>query len=178
MRDPATGRHILFWSSTVEGRFTETAGTSESGYNHRLWSVSTSDFETFSAPAPLYDPGFSVIDGTFAQAPGGGLYLIVKDETVQPPHKWLQVAKADSPTGPFGPLSPPFSPGWVEGPMSAQVGDALLCYYDVYKEGRWGAAMTRDMVNWTDVSARLTMPAGARHGSLLRVPRALVAGIV
>lgn len=177
IRDPRTGRYDIFWSSTVTGRFTETAGTSESSYNHRLWRCSTADFETFSRPEPLYDPGFSVIDGTFAHGPDKRLYLIVKDETVEPPRKWLQLAKADSPTGPFGPLSSPFSPAWVEGPMTALIGDALLCYYDVYKEGRWGAAMTRDMVHWDDVSARLAMPAGARHGSLLRVPRTLVDAI-
>ncbi len=176
--DAASGQHMLFWSSTVDGRFTETAGTSESAYNHRLWQVTTRDFATFSAPAPLYDPGFSVIDGTFAQGPDGGLYLIVKDETVQPPAKWLQIARAQGPHGPFGPLSRPFSPAWVEGPMTAQVGDALLCYYDIYKEGRWGAALTRDMTTWQDVGDRLEMPAGARHGSLLRVPRRLVDPIV
>jgi hypothetical protein len=175
--DPRTGRYEIFWSSTVTGRFGETAGTSESAYNHRLWHSSTADFQTFSPAEPLYDPGFSVIDGTFAHGPDGGLYLIVKDETVAPPRKYLQVARAQSPTGPFGPLSPPFSPGWVEGPMTTQIGDALVCYYDVYKEGRWGAAMTRDMVHWEDVSARLTMPVGARHGSLLRVPRAVVDAI-
>lgn len=177
IRDPRTGRYEIFWSSTVNGRFTETAGASESGYNHRLWRCSTTDFTRFSAAQPLYDPGFSVIDGSFTQGPDGGLYLIVKDETVDPPRKYLQVAKADSPTGPFGPLSKPFSPGWVEGPMATRIGDALLCYYDVYKEGRWGAAMTRDMAVWQDVSDRLTMPAGARHGSLLRVPRTLVEAI-
>ncbi|WP_311271159.1 glycoside hydrolase family 43 protein [Sphingobium sp. WCS2017Hpa-17] len=177
IHDPRTGRYEIFWSSTVDGRFAETAGASESGYNHRLWRCSTADFTSFSAAAPLYDPGFSVIDGSFTRAPDGGLYLIVKDETVEPPRKYLQVAKADSPTGPFGPLSRPFSPPWVEGPMATRIGDALVCYYDVYKEGRWGAAMTHDMVQWEDVSDRLTMPAGARHGSLLRVPRSLVARI-
>jgi len=177
IHDPRTGRTEIFWSSTVSGRFTETAGASESGYNHRLWHISTTDFVSFSAAKPLYDPGFSVIDGSFARGPDDALYLIVKDETVEPQRKYLQVAKADSPTGPFGPLSKPFSPAWVEGPMATRIGDALVCYYDVYKEGRWGAAMTRDMAVWDDVSDRLTMPAGARHGSLLRVPRSLVAAI-
>ena len=171
------GRFLLFWSSTVTGRYPETAGTSESDYNHRLWQCSTADFRSFSQPRPLYDPGFSVIDGTFAEARDGSLHLIVKDETVTPPRKWLRAARAESPTGPFGPLSPPFSPAWVEGPMTARIGDALICYYDVYKDGRWGAMMTRDMARWQDVGDQLSLPAGARHGSLLRVPRALVDAI-
>jgi hypothetical protein len=175
--DPAARHWLIVWSSSVTGRYTDTAGTSESGYNHRLWSTTTADFMTFTPPQPLYDPGFSVIDGSFARAPDGSLHLIVKDETLVPPRKWLRSAPAYSPAGPFGPLSPPFSPSWVEGPMTAQVGDALICYYDIYKEGRWGAAMTRDMVTWQDVSPRLTMPPGARHGALLRVPHAVVARI-
>ncbi|MCJ2182918.1 glycoside hydrolase family 43 protein [Novosphingobium sp. 1949] len=172
--DPARRCTVLFWSSTVEGRFAETAGTSENGYNHRLWYTTTSDFEDFAVPQVLYDPGFSVIDGTFARAPGGGLWLVVKDETVTPPRKWLRAASAGGPLGPFAPLGAPFSPGWVEGPMTVRLGDALVCYFDVYRDGRWGAAITRDMVRWEDVSARLDLPQGARHGSLVRVGRALV----
>ena len=175
--DPRARHWLLFWSSTVVGRYMETAGTSESGYNHRLWSTTTRDFVTFSEPQPLYDPGFSVIDGSFANAPDGSLHLIVKDETVTPPRKWLHSAPAQGPSGPFGPLSAPFSPSWVEGPMTARVGDAVLCYYDIYKEGRWGAVMTRDMVTWQDVSDRLALPPGARHGSLLRVPNHLIDAI-
>lgn len=175
--DPATGRTVLFWSSTVAGRFTETAGTSENGYNHRLWCTTTSDFERFEAPRVLYDPGFSVIDGTFAQAGDGTLWLVVKDETLTPARKWLRACPAKGPLGPFGALGEPFSPGWVEGPMTARRGNDLTCYYDVYRDGRWGAATTRDMVHWEDESERLVLPAGARHGSLLRISRAQLEAI-
>jgi hypothetical protein len=168
---------VIFWSSTVEGRFTETAGTSEGGYNHRLWYTTTADFESFAPPQVLYDPGFSVIDGTFAQAPNGGLWLVVKDETVNPPRKWLRAASAGSPLGPFAPLGAPFTPSWVEGPMTTRIGENLICYYDVYRDGRWGAKSTRDMVHWQDVGDRLAMPQGARHGSLVRIDRKRAAAL-
>ncbi|MBT0669562.1 glycoside hydrolase family 43 protein [Novosphingobium profundi] len=171
MRDPVSGRTVLFWSSTVTGRFIETEGSSENGYNHRLWCTTTADFETFEPPRVLYDPGFSMIDGTFAQGPGGALWLIVKDETVTPERKWLRAAPAEGPLGPFGALGAPFSPSWVEGPMTARIGADLVCYYDIYRDGRWGAAMTRDMIHWQDVSDRLALPKGARHGSLVRITR-------
>ncbi|WP_260922147.1 glycoside hydrolase family 43 protein [Novosphingobium sp. 9] len=167
--DAANRRWVLFWSSTVEGRFLETAGTSEGGYNHRLWSTTTRDFQTFTPAQVLYDPGFSVIDGTFAHAPDGSLWLVVKDETVKPPRKWLRAALAKGPLGPFGKLGEPFTDSWVEGPMTLRVGDELLCWYDVYRDGRWGAAVTRDMVHWRDASPLLQMPPGARHGSVVRV---------
>ncbi len=175
--DARRRRFVIFWSSTVTGRFAETAGTSEAGYNHRLWYVTTRDFVTFDTPRVLYDPGFSVIDGTFARAADGSLHLIVKDETVQPPRKYLQVAAAASPTGPFRALSSPFTPPWVEGPMTIRVGDETICYWDVYRDGRWGAAATRDFRTWRDESARLVMPTGARHGSLARVPRRVADGL-
>jgi hypothetical protein len=175
--DPATRRTVIFWSSTVEGRFTETAGTSEGGYNHRLWYTTTADFESFAPPQVLYDPGFSVIDGTFAQAPDGSLWLVVKDETVNPPRKWLRAASAGSPLGPFAPLGAPFTPSWVEGPMATRIGADLICYYDVYRDGRWGAKSTRDMVHWQDVGDRLAMPQGARHGSLVRIDRKRAAAL-
>ena len=167
--DPRSGMTVIFWSSTVSGRFTETAGTSESGYNHRLWYTVTRDFARFAPPQVLYDPGFSVIDGTFAHAPDGGLWLVVKDETVTPPRKWLRAAPARSALGPFGALGAPFTPAWVEGAMTARIGEELICYYDVYRDGRWGAASTRDMAHWHDVSDQLIMPQGARHGSVLRI---------
>lgn len=175
--DPASGRTVIFWSSTVDGRFTETASTSENGYNHRLWYTTTADFERFAPPQVLYDPGFSVIDGTFAHAPDGGLWLVVKDETVMPPRKWLRAASARSPLGPFAPLGVPFTPSWVEGPMTVRVGDELICYYDVYRDGRWGAVSTRDMIHWQDFGDRLVMPQGARHGSLVRIAPDLAASL-
>jgi hypothetical protein len=175
--DAKARRWVIFWSSTVAGRFRETEGTSETGYNHRLWYVTTRDFVTFSDPQVLYDPGFSVIDGTFARAPGGALHLIVKDETLKPPRKHLRSVAAVSPTGPFGALSAPFTPSWVEGPMTTTVAGETICYWDVYLQGRWGAAATRDFVTWRDVSPQLAMPKGARHGSLLRVPRGIAEGL-
>jgi hypothetical protein len=175
--DARTRQYVIFWSSTVEGRFTETRDPKEPGSNHRLWYVTTRDFVTFSPPKVLLDPGFSVIDGTFAQGPGGRLHLIIKDETPNPPAKYLQVVTARSATGPFGKPAKPFTPAWVEGPMTTRIGDETVCYWDVYTAGRWGAAATRDFVTWRDVSDRLSMPKGARHGSLARVPHALVEGL-
>ena len=171
--DERAGHWVIFWSSTVAGRFTETAGTSEDSYNHRLWYATTRDFVTLSQPQVLYDPGFSVIDGTFLQHPELGLHLIVKDETLVPERKHLRIARADSPTGPFGPLSPPISPAWVEGPAVAIVGEWIYVLYDRYREEAWGAVRSRDLVTWEDASALIAVPAGARHGTIVMAPASL-----
>ncbi|WP_052208807.1 glycoside hydrolase family 43 protein [Croceibacterium mercuriale] len=175
--DAVGQQFVLFWSSTVTGRFPETAGTSEDAYNHRLYYATTRDFRQMSAPQVLLDPGFSVIDGTFVEHPTLGLHLIVKDETLVPEKKHLRIARAQSPTGPFGELSPPFSPGWVEGPTTVQVGEWTYVIYDRYREGSWGAARSRDLVQWEDAGAAITMPPGARHGTIVPAPAALIAGL-
>lgn len=175
--DRATRSYMLYWSSTVSGRFAETAGTSEDGYNHRLWCVRTTDFERFSEPEVLWDPGFSVIDATFLDHPRLGLHIIVKDETLKPAKKHLRIARARAPGGPFGPLSPPISPDWVEGPTAMMIGDWAYIYYDRYTAGTWGAVRSRDLQTWEDVSSRISFPIGARHGTMVKVPSRLVQNI-
>jgi hypothetical protein len=168
---------ILFWSSTVTGRFAETAGTSEDGYNHRLWYATTADFSTISTPKLLWDPGFSVIDATFLDHPTLGLHMIVKDETLTPPRKHLRIARAASATGPFTDLSPAFSPDWVEGPAAVLVDGWTYVFYDRYRDGRWGAARSRDLRVWEDATSLIAIPAGARHGTIVEAPSALIAAI-
>src|SRR5439155_21731996 len=116
---------VVFWASTIPGRFNDTAGSAESNYNHRMYYMRTKDFESFEPTKLFYDPGFNVIDATFLRAGEGAgagdekLYLIVKDETLKPVvKKHLRLAPAESVIGPFGELSPPFTPSWVEGPTA------------------------------------------------------------
>ncbi|WP_240499915.1 glycoside hydrolase family 43 protein [Sphingomonas montana] len=175
--DARAGHFMLFWSSTVTGRFPETAGTSEDAYNHRLWYATTRDFVTISPPELLWDPGFSVIDATFTTDRAGGLHLIVKDETLTPERKHLRIARAASPTGPFGALSPAFTPAWVEGPTAIRTGGWTYVYYDRYRDGGWGAARSRDLVTWQDVSDRIVMPRSARHGTVVHAPAGALADL-
>ena len=164
--DPSAGCYVILWSSTVRGLFEATADSSEDGHNHRLWYVTTTDFESFSAPRILWDPGFSVIDATYLSDAELGLHLVIKDETLHPQRKHLRIARAMSPTGPFVDLSGPFTPDWVEGPTVARLGEWVYVYYDQYREGRYGAARTRDLRHWYDVTAEIALPAGARHGAI------------
>lgn len=175
--DESAKHFVIYWSSTVAGRFPETAGASEDDYNHRIYFTTTRDFQEFTPAELLYDPGFSVIDGTFARAPDGALHWIVKDETRHPPKKHLRVARAESHTGPFGPLGPPFTPDWVEGPTALSVGGSTIVYFDVYREKRYEARRTRDFVTWEDVSEKLRLPEGIRHGTAIEVPEEIAEGL-
>jgi hypothetical protein len=100
--------------------------------------------------------------------------MIVKDETVKPPRKHLRFARAADAEGPWREFGPAFSRDWVEGPTAIRVGEDTLVYFDVYREKHFGALRTRDFVHWEDVTAHIAVPAGARHGTMLEVPRTLV----
>lgn len=178
--DDARKDFLIFWSSTVTGKFPETAGSSESDYNHRLYATNTADFEHFTPTRLFYDPGFSVIDATFLSADGRH-YLIVKDETVKPPKKYLQIAAAETVEGPFGTLSAPFTPAgmWCEGPTAIKIGADYLVYFDAYRTHHYGAMRTRDLKTWEDVTAQMQFPDEGtrnriRHGTVIEVPHALI----
>jgi hypothetical protein len=175
---------VIFWASTVPGRFTQTAGSSEEKYNHRMYATTTKDFTTFTPTALFYDPGFSVIDATFLDT-GSGRRLIVKDETRFPPRKYLQMTVAAGGTeGPFPALAAPFTPAgvWVEGPTAIRIGNDYLVYFDAYMTKHYGAMRSRDLVTWEDVTAKMRFPdegtdVRMRHGTVIAVPASLVAAL-
>jgi len=181
--DSKRNEYLIFWASTVPDKFTETAGSSEEKYNHRLYATTTKDFVSFTPTTLFYDPGFSVIDATFLRLKGRDV-LLLKDETRNPPKKYLQLASADDLQGPFGTPGAPFTkPGlWVEGPTGLQIGEDVIVYYDAYTTKHYGALRSRDLVNWEDVTARMSFPDEGtpfrmRHGTVIEVPQELIANL-
>lgn len=179
--DEVAGEYVIFWASTIPGRFPETAGASEDALNHRMYATTTTDWQTFSLTRLFYDPGFSVIDGTQHRTPDGQLHWIVKDETRHPPKKHLRVARAQGRQGPFENLGTPITPEgvWVEGPTAVTLDGATVIYYDAYMEKRYGAVRSTDLIHWEDISDEISLPfAGTpdrvRHGTIIEVPRALI----
>jgi hypothetical protein len=182
--DEQRGEYLIFWSSTIPGRFaqSESAGDDAGAnkYNHRIYATTTRDFVTFTPTRLFYDPGFSVIDATFVRT-GHGDWLLVKDETRHPPRKYLQLARAATLQGPFGPLGAPITPPglWTEGPTALQVGADVIVYYDAYTAKHYGALRSRDLVHWEDVTEKMRFPDEGtarrmRHGTALRVPPELL----
>ncbi|MFO0889646.1 MAG: glycoside hydrolase family 43 protein [Isosphaeraceae bacterium] len=171
--DDAKGHYLIFWSTTIPGRFPETDGTGDEKYNHRIYGTTTVDFKHFTPTRLLFDGGFNVIDATLLRA-DGKWFLIVKDETLRPVKKHLRLAVGDSPEGPFGDVSAPFTPSWVEGPSAIRLGDDSLVYFDRYTQHRYGAVRSRNLKDWEDITARVHFPRDARHGTVLMVPRSIV----
>lgn len=175
--DPATQQFIVYWATTIPGKFPKTDGQTrrgddDPGYNHRMYYVTTSDFETFSTPAVLYDHGFNVIDATLVHD-GQRYAMILKDETDRPykPEKNLRVAFSDSATGPYGEPSAPITGNyWAEGPTAIKIGKHWHVYFDKYTERQYGMVTSPDLRHWTDESDKLNMPPGVRHGTAFEVP--------
>jgi hypothetical protein len=169
--DEATGEFVVFWSSTVEGRFPETAGRCEDNYNHRIYCTTTRDFKTFSVTRLLYDPGFPVIDATMLKQ-GDRILMFVKNETRYPePAKSIFMTASDHALGPYGPPSKPVASDWVEGPSAIWIGDVCHVYFDCYRAKKYGVATSTDLANWTNRTDSLRMPGRVSHGCVFAAPQ-------
>lgn len=173
--DDKTRAYILFWSSTIPGRFPETDKSGDSGRNHRIYFVTTKDFRTFTTARLFYDPGFSVIDATIV-ADGQRYVMFFKDETRWPvAQKNIHFAVSKQADGPYGPPAPQITGDyWAEGPSAIKLGGRWIVYFDRYRDHRYGAVASADWRHWEDISDKLQFPEGARHGTSLLVPRAIV----
>lgn len=171
--DDENARFLIFWSTTITGRFPETDHTAENNYNHRIYATTTTDFVTFTPTRLFYDPGFNCIDATILRDTSSGrFHLFIKDETRDPVvKKHLRVAESPHLEGPYTKLSEPFTGSWVEGPAAVKIGDEYLVYYDCYTRHCYEAMRSKDLRTWEDVSHLVTMPKGTRHGSVLPVHR-------
>lgn len=172
--DRENGRWLIFWATTIPGRFPETEGMGDGNCNHRLYYTTTRDFEAFSPSALFYNPGFNSIDATITRA-DGQYVMFLKDETLKPPSKNIRMAVSREAGGSWGPASPPITGNyWAEGPTSIRIGGTWLVYFDKYMEGKYGVVASEDLKTWKDRSDELHFPDGVRHGTVFRAPKKAV----
>jgi hypothetical protein len=166
--DAKAKQYMIYWASTITGRY-PTDSTLEAGYNHRMYYVTTKNFNTFSDTKLLYDPGFNIIDATIL--PYGKRYLMFfKDETLKPVQKNIKIAFADQLTGPYKQEGSKITGDyWAEGPTAVQVGKQWIVYFDKYRDHRYGAISSTDLKNWTDISDQIKLPSGIRHGTIFKI---------
>jgi len=173
--DDQQKQFLVFWSTTIPGRFPESDATGDKGWNHRIYCTTTRDFQSFTPTRLFFDAGFNVIDATILKA-RGQYYLIVKDETKTPVKKNLRIATSAKAEGPYTQITGPLTISWVEGPSAIQLGDEYLVYFDHYaKPQYYGAMRSKDLVHWEDVSKLVEFPQGTRHGDVLRVSEEVLA---
>jgi hypothetical protein len=143
--DEAKAQWLIFWSSTIPGRFPQTDGSGDDGYNHRIYYTVTKDFSTFVPSRMFFDPGYNVIDATLFKGPDR-FYLVFKDERKNPLAKYLKLATAPSAEGPFSSVSGAFTTNWVEGPSAIRISSQYLVYFDHYASPHYyGAVRSQDL---------------------------------
>lgn len=171
--DKKNKEYLIFWSTTIPNRHSPIAmSEKENKLNHRMYYVTTRDFNTFSETKMFYNPDFSVIDCTILEK-NKRFYMFLKNENPNPPEKNIRVAVSDNAAGPYPTqVSDPITGKyWAEGPTPAIVGDYVYVYFDKYREHKYGAVRSKDMVSWEDVSDQIQFPKGTRHGTVMEVSK-------
>jgi hypothetical protein len=172
--DKKTKQFLIFWATTIPGRFPDTEKAGDSNYNHRIYYVTTKDFKTFSETKLFYNEGFNVIDATIINT-GKNYIMFVKDETRTPAQKNIRVTTSYSLFGPYSTPSEPITGKyWAEGPTSIKINDTWYVYFDKYTEKKMGAVCSKDLINWDDISDKVSFPEGMRHGTVIEVDKKIL----
>lgn len=177
---------MIFWSTTIPGKFASSDSTGDDGYNHRFYYTLTKDFKNFTESKLLYDPGFNCIDATLlAVEKRHGVflkqtqfYLFFKDERKNPLKKNIRYATALNVEGPYGPAAESFTGDWVEGPSVIKIKDDYLVYFDHYgSPAYYGAVRSKDLTTWQDCSKEMSFPPGHRHGTIIQVSPSIASAL-
>ncbi len=168
--DKKKKQYMIYWATTIAGKYAADPKV-ENGYNHRMYYVLTKDFKTLSKTKLLYDKGFNVIDATIV--PDGKQYVMfLKDETRTPPQKNIKIATSNNLTGGYSDASTPITGNyWAEGPTTLRMNGTWIVYFDKYRDHKYGAVQSADLKNWTDISDKISLPAGLRHGTIFKISK-------
>ncbi|HSC55106.1 MAG TPA: glycoside hydrolase family 43 protein [Phnomibacter sp.] len=170
--DQKKQQYMIYWATTIPGRFKAGDTAGDGKYNHRMYYVTTKDFKTYSSTKLLYDKGFNVIDATI-QPNGKGWVMFLKDETKTPPQKNIRIAYSKQLNKGYGEPSKPITGNyWAEGPAVLKKDGKWIVYFDKYRNHQYGAVVSSDLVNWNDISDKISMPKGIRHGTIFTVSAA------
>lgn len=171
---------LIFWATTIPGRHSEVATSErEKGLNHRIYYTRTKDFRKLDNTKLFFNPSFSVIDATIIKIKNI-YYMVLKNENSNPPEKNLRITKSNKAGGPY-PVevsSPITGDYWAEGPTTLYIDGYLYVYFDKYRDHKYGAVRSKDMVNWEDISDEVSFPEGIRHGTAFKASRKVLDKIV
>jgi hypothetical protein len=169
--DAKKNQYMIYWATTIPGRFTAGDTTGDGKYNHRMYYVTTKDFKTYSKTKLLYNKDFNVIDASI-QANGKQFVMFLKDETKKPAQKNIRIASSKKLYKNYSQASAPITGKyWAEGPTAIKIGESWIVYFDKYTEHKYGAVTSTDLINWTDISDNIIFPKGTRHGTVFTITK-------
>lgn len=161
--DERKQEYVLLWSSSFE----------DAGWkNSRLWYCRTRDWKTFTPAKVLFDPPYSVIDGTLLEYKNS-YYLFHKEEEFGSntgERRAIRVAVSNNVEGPYNIIDGALNKGQIvpvitEGPTAikdpGQPG--WLLFYDYCMTNRFGVSYSPDLTHWK-VEEDANFPPDARHG--------------
>lgn len=169
--DDRKNNFVIYWATTIKGRFpaTDTLGDND----HRIYYVTTKDFNAFSKAKLLYEKGFNVIDATIQKIGRKKYVMFLKDETLKPVQKNLHVAFSKHVTKGWSRPSLSITGNyWAEGPTAVKIGDEWIVYFDKYRDHKYGTIASKDLLQWTEISDKISLPAGIRHGTIFKISTA------
>jgi hypothetical protein len=170
--DVAKKQYIIYWATTIPKRFVEGDTAGDGKYNHRMYYVTTKDFITFTKAKILYNQNFNVIDATI-QKNGKEFIMFLKDETKKPPQKNIRISTSKNLYKNYSKASLPITGNyWAEGPTAIRIGEKWIVYFDKYKDRKYGAVSSADLINWTDISDKISFPKGTKHGTVFTITKA------
>lgn len=168
--DDRKNNFVIYWATTIKGKFPETDTLGDN--DHRIYYVTTKDFKTFSNAKLLYEHGFNVIDATIQKVGRKKYVMFLKDETIKPVKKTLHTANSKHVTKGWSQPSAAITGNfWAEGPTAVKIGDEWIVYFDKYRDHKYGAIASKDLKEWKDVSGKINLPAGIRHGTIFKITR-------
>ncbi len=163
--DAAGGQFILTWGSTMDKNAIQSF-QEEVDNNPRIFYATTRDFETFSEPALLFDPNYSVKDAVLLHD-GERFALLHNDNST--PMQDLRVAFGASPLGPWAPSRDAFTQKSFENPYAIQLGGEWWIYDTKTPDGATTLEKTRDFWTYTD-SGGIRFPLKSRLAGVMEVP--------
>lgn len=162
---------MVIWASCIPGKFER--GIEDEKNNHRLYYVTTKDFNTISDEKLLIDPGYSSIDATLVKRGEKDYVMVVKDNTR--PNRNIKISFAQDPHGPWSATSEPFTPEFCEGPSTCQLADGTyMVFCDRYKLEDFGGYATKDFIHFEDITAKTRIPKGHKHGTIFKVKKSVL----
>ncbi|MFT3844242.1 MAG: glycoside hydrolase family 43 protein [Lacibacter sp.] len=168
--DDERQEYIIVWASCLPGKFER--GVEDENNNHRLYFTTTKNFRAYTETKLFFDPGFSVIDAVIVKRKKDDYVLVLKDNTR--PERDIKVAFSNSPYGPWHDVSKAFTDNFTEGPSVVKVKDRWLIYYDAYRKKTYDASATTDFVHFSNVSDKVKVPEGHKHGTIVVVKKKVI----
>jgi len=170
-------RFMLFWASSVPGKFRETEKQNDSlpngyRYNHRIYRKFSTDLKEWTTTELFFDPGFNCTDPTIS-SDSGKVMMFYKDATQMGKNIQNNIRMSTS-----GIVGGGFSTkpslvsrrAWAEAPTGIRLDSQFVVYFHKYRTRKMGAVLTKDFKKWNDVSDSISFPKGVQHGTVLRIP--------